>query len=147
MEDWCHCVDLMPTDESVLGFTNRWYGEAATSAMRLRLPGGAMINLISAPAFLATKFEAFQTRGNADFVVSHDFEDIINVVEGRSSIVEEVAECEMTMRAYLCAQFDAVLSVTTFMNILPGLLVNDALHTQRVESVMKRMKAITAMKA
>ena len=29
-------VDLMPTDESVLGFSNRWYAEAASSATRVR---------------------------------------------------------------------------------------------------------------
>ena len=39
-------VDLMPTDETVLGFSNRWYAEAATTAMRLSLPSGATINLI-----------------------------------------------------------------------------------------------------
>ena len=27
-------VDLMPTDERVLGFSNRWYAEAASSALR-----------------------------------------------------------------------------------------------------------------
>ena len=75
-------MDLMPTDETVLGFTNRWYGEAARSALRLSLPSGKAINLISAPAFLATKFEAFRTRGKADLIASHDFEDIVNVVEG-----------------------------------------------------------------
>lgn len=75
-------VDLMPTDGAVLGFSNRWYPLAAASATRLALPSGNEINLISTPAFLATKFEAFQNRGRGDLLMSHDLEDIINVVEG-----------------------------------------------------------------
>jgi hypothetical protein len=53
------------------------------------LPRGPSITLISSPAFLATQFEAFRTCGKADLLQSHDFEDIINVVEGRFSIMEE----------------------------------------------------------
>ena len=79
----------MPTDETVLGFSNHWYAQAAASAMRLRLPSGKTIKRISAPAFLATKFEAFHTRGKADLIASHDFEDIVNVIEGRTAIVDE----------------------------------------------------------
>ncbi len=52
-------VDLMPTEERVLGFANRWYPLAITSASFVALPSGKLIRLISAPAFLATKFEAF----------------------------------------------------------------------------------------
>jgi hypothetical protein len=79
-------------------------------------------------------------------MVSHDFEDIINVVEGRAALLEEIAGSEMTMRAYLRDQFAAVLSVPGFMNVLPGLLAYDALYAQRVELVLKRMTAIAAMK-
>jgi predicted nucleotidyltransferase len=75
-------VDLMPTSEAVLGFSNPWYKEAMRSATRCTLPSGVALNLISAPAFLATKFEAFDSRGRGDMAASHDFEDIINIVEG-----------------------------------------------------------------
>jgi predicted nucleotidyltransferase len=37
-------VDLMPTDEVVLGFSNRWYAEAVATATRLTLPSGTLIN-------------------------------------------------------------------------------------------------------
>ncbi|MFZ1624213.1 MAG: hypothetical protein WAU48_05420 [Gammaproteobacteria bacterium] len=140
-------VDLMPTDESVLGFSNRWYTEAAASATRLSLPSGRAINLISAPAFLATKFEAFLSRGKADLLISHDFEDIINIVEGHLSIVAEIDASEKGLRAYLAAQFVDVIAAPDFMNVLPGLVANDELHSQRVAAVMKRIAAITALAA
>lgn len=137
-------VDLMPTDAGVLGFSNRWYGEAAASAMRLALPSGRTINLIAAPAFLATKFEAFHTRGQSDLIASHDFEDIINVVEGRPGIVAEVSESTTDLRAYLADRFAAVLATPDFMNVLPGLVAYDELHGRRVSAVHARMSAIAA---
>lgn len=43
--------DLMPTDASVLGFTNRWYDEAIATAHDVELASGLRIRLIAAPAF------------------------------------------------------------------------------------------------
>jgi predicted nucleotidyltransferase len=138
-------VDLMPTDESVLGFSNSWYPEAVASAMRLSLPSGKAINMISAPAFLATKFEAFHTRGKADLLQSHDFEDIINVVEGRLSIVEEVGAGGTVLRSYLAQQFGSIIATPEFNNVLPGLVAYDELHEQRVSRVRQRVETIAAM--
>jgi predicted nucleotidyltransferase len=138
-------VDLMPADEAVLGFSNQWYAEAAATATRLSLPSGATINLISAPAFLATKFEAFRTRGKADLLLSHDFEDIINVVEGRLSIVAEVSEASAPLRVYLAKQFVEVSAAPDFTNVLPGLVAYDDLHSQRVEAVTRRISAIAGL--
>lgn len=138
-------VDLMPTDESVLGFANRWYPEAVASATRLSLPSGTAINLISAPAFLATKFEAFRTRGKADLLMSHDFEDIINVIEGRQAILAEVGAGETALRAYLAQQFASIIAAADFANVLPGLVAYDELYEQRLSRVRQRVAAIAAM--
>lgn len=135
-------VDLMPTDETLLGFSNRWYTEAAATATRLTLPGGTPINLISPPAFLATKFEAFLTRGKGDLLLSHDFEDIINVVEGRQSIVEEVSAGGTALRRYLAEQFTAIIAKKDWTNVLPGLVAFDALYEQRLKRVRRRIAAM-----
>jgi predicted nucleotidyltransferase len=115
-------VDLMPTDEKILGFSNRWYPAAAASAVSITLPSGRRISLISSPAFLATKFEAFHTRGKNDVVMSHDLEDIVNVVEGRHAIVEEVAAAESALRDYLAIRFRELTQHPDFENALPGLV-------------------------
>lgn len=72
----------MPTDPSILGFSNRWYPQVVREADRRVLPSGTAIRLISAPLFLATKFEAFAGRGAGDLLESPDLEDIINVIGG-----------------------------------------------------------------
>lgn len=140
-------VDLMPTDERVLGFSNRWYAEAAASAIRRVLPTGTMIQLISAPAFAATKFEAFHSRGRSDVLSSHDLEDIINVVEGRKAFVEEVRAAQPELKTYLAAQFNGLLAMPDFLDLLPGLVAHDALHAQRVIAIRKRLMELGAMQS
>ncbi len=140
-------IDLMPTDERVLGFSNRWYAEAANSASHYVLPSGTTIRLISAPAFAATKFEAFHSRGQSDVLASHDLEDIINVVEGRLAFVDDVGGAPHDLRAYLVAQFAALLTTPDFFDLLPGLVAHDTLHSRRVAAVSQRLKSLAAMHA
>lgn len=121
-------VDLMPSDERILGFSNRWYGLAIATASTVVLPSGLPIRRISAPAFLGTKFEAFATRGGGDLMASHDFEDIINVLDGRSGIEDEVASADPELAAYLSTRFREIADHSDFENTLPGLVAYDALY-------------------
>lgn len=134
-------VDLMPTDERVLGFANRWYPLAAATARRVTLPSGTQFNLIASPEFLATKFEAFLTRGESDLLASHDFEDIVNVVEGCATIEPDMAGANEEVRTYLAARFSAVMASPDFENGLPGLLAFDELHARRLQVVRDRIYA------
>ncbi len=78
--------DLMPTQSDVLGFSNLWYPEAVTTAERVRLIDNMEIRVISAACFIATKLEAFISRGGSDIASSHDLEDILNIVDGRPEL-------------------------------------------------------------
>jgi predicted nucleotidyltransferase len=137
-------VDLMPTDEDILGFANHWYPTAVTTASRVDLPGGRAIRLISAPCFLATKFEAFADRGNADVLGSHDLEDIINVIDGRPELLDEIAGTSLELRAYLADRCAALLATPHFENYLPGLLAQDETLAQRVTTTLARLQSIAA---
>jgi len=85
-------LDVMPVETKILGFGNKWYASAAKHAIKFDLSGGYQIKMVSAPFFLVTKFEAFDGRGQGDYLVSHDIEDIIAVLDGRSTIVDEVKQ-------------------------------------------------------
>lgn len=135
-------VDLMPTDERVLGFSNRWYSLAVEGARQFALPSGRQIRLISAPAFLATKFEAFLSRGRGDVMSSHDFEDIINVLDGRPGLETEVAQEGGDIASFLAARFQDVLGHPDFVNTLPGLVHFDDLYESRIQAVRKRALSI-----
>jgi predicted nucleotidyltransferase len=83
---WVHSgtiLDVMPLDEKILGFSNRWYRAAMEAAATHQLSGDLEIRVVTAPHFLATKIAAFKGRGRGDVWASHDLEDLIFVIDGR----------------------------------------------------------------
>jgi hypothetical protein len=132
--------DLMPTDPAVLGFSNSWYPEALNTAMRMRLSDRIEIRVISGPAFVATKLEAFMSRGGGDILSSHDLEDILNVVDGRPSIVEELSAASEALQKFVRQTFGALLARPGLENYLPGLLSDE----NRTAVVLSRLKMMAA---
>jgi hypothetical protein len=59
-------IDVRPTDERVLGFSNRWYAPAIAAAQRNTI-AGLDIRVVTAVYFLAAKLEAFRGRGRNDY--------------------------------------------------------------------------------
>ena len=59
-------VDLMPDDETILGFSNRWYRQAIEHAEPYPLNDSTTINLLAQAYFIATKLEAYLGRGSND---------------------------------------------------------------------------------
>ena len=134
-------IDVMPTDSAILGFGNRWYAEAMQTAELVTIPGGSVIRMVSAPYFLVTKLEAFYGRGCGDYMASHDLEDLIAVLNGRESIVDE-AKGNPRLCQYLAEEFSKLLEQNNFMDALPWHLPPDAASQQRKEIVLQRMQAI-----
>ena len=97
-------LDLMPDDESILGFSNPWYSHSLETSWKKTLPSGRSIRVISPPAFLATKLAAFtsKSRDNSrDFQASRDFEDIVRVIGGNPQIVKLVGQEPDDVRRYI----------------------------------------------
>lgn len=60
-------LDLMPLEESTLGFTNTWYKPAMEEAENYEIFADRTIRIVTPPFFCATKLEAFEGRGNGDY--------------------------------------------------------------------------------
>jgi hypothetical protein len=136
-------LDVMPTDESVLGFGNRWYYVAVRTAEPVLLPSGRSIRLIAPPVFLATKLEAFHGRGGGDFLASHDLEDIAVLIDGRPELVHEVATCEDELRTYLADEIESLLRNAAFLEALPGHLPGDETGQARLPIIRERLRLLT----
>ena len=115
-------LDLVPLDEKVLGFANRWYRAGFKAAVQTDIEPGLTLRHLSAPYFLATKFEAFSDRGNNDVYASHDLEDILTVIEGRAELAEELASSPVELRHHVAACVAKLLGNSDFGNALGGLL-------------------------
>ena len=142
---WIHrdsgvLFDLMPVDANVLGFSNRWYAFAVETAQSIDLAKGLNIRVVTAVAFVATKLEAFADRGKGDILASHDLEDILNIVDGREELAQELAGAPAELREVVSATFAGLLAHPDFAHALPG-LITDA---SRVEIVMQRLRHVAA---
>ena len=132
----------MPTLGDVLGFSNRWYALAVNTARDLTLPSGTAIRVITAPAFVATKLEAFAGRGGGDHLFSHDLSDVISVIDGRDELLVEVLQAPTVLQTYLVRQMSALLATRAFRDSLPGHLPADAASQARLPDLLARMQRL-----
>lgn len=136
-------LDVMPTDESILGFGNRWYKKAIAASIIHHLTDKIAIKIVTAPYFLATKLEAFMTRGKSDYYVSHDFEDIVSILDGRVEIVEEIHKADIELRDHLINSFTEINSSPAFKGAIPGHFVQYGSYADgRINMVEQKIKDI-----
>ena len=143
---WRHgnlAIDVMPIDEAVLGFTNRWYQPATESAERIDL-SGLTLRCITPVYYIATKLEAFHGRGNGDYFGSHDLEDAIAVVDGRPELVDELLEAPQDVQGYLREEFTKLLGTRDFIDALPGFLRPDEANQARISVLRARLEALAS---
>lgn len=138
-------VDVMPTKEILGHSVNRWYEIAVQSAQKHTLPSGLEILVVSAPMFLLTKLEAFHSRGNGDYLGSSDMEDIINVVDGRPELIEEVRQSSSDVQSFLEEEFDSLLADEVFSELLPGHLPGDEASQGRVPLIIQRLRQLAGL--
>jgi len=139
-------LDIMPTDEKILQFGNPWYAQAWEMASSIHLPSGRSLRLISAPHFLVTKLLAFEGRGEGDFQLSHDIEDMIAVVDGRPELVEEVQAAPSDLQACIQDAFSRQLDNTAFMRSIPGHLPADEASQGRLPILIDRIEKLAGQR-
>lgn len=135
-------LDVMPTDERILGFGNIWYESAIVSSRSYTLPSGVQLRLVDPVHFLATKLDAFSGRGENDFAMSHDLEDVICVIDGRPELEQEVANSAREIRSYIGGCLRAFLGDPDFIDALPGHLPGDTGSQARLPMLMEKLKQL-----
>lgn len=136
-------LDLMPTDEKILGFSNPWYKDAVKYKTSTVLDGMILYH-ISAPYFIATKLEAFATRGNNDYWSSHDLEDIISVIDARSELQAELYAAAPELIKFIQVQFTQLINDDGFMELLPGFLSPDSASQKRLDSLKMKLAGLAS---
>ena len=133
-------VDFMPDDETILGFSNRWYAKGIETAVTEQLEEALEIRRLTTELFVATKLEAYRGRGEGDLIGSRDAEDILLLVDGREEIVEEISSGDPEVRAYIAEQIAALLDDPNFDHFLEGNIRGPA---GRVDIVYDRLVAMS----
>ncbi|MCF8359443.1 MAG: hypothetical protein K9H26_11825 [Prolixibacteraceae bacterium] len=94
-------VDVMPSDSEVLGFSNMWYNGGIENKIPKTLPDETEIFVFPPEYYLAAKIEAYKGRGGSDLRQSHDFEDIIYILDNCSELLESITNANEFVKAYL----------------------------------------------
>jgi hypothetical protein len=136
-------LDVLALSKEVMGYTNLWYERALNHAISFVLPSGQAIRMITAPYFLGTKMEAFRGRGQMDFLASHDLEDFVAVIDGRSTILAEITDSPGDIREYLAEAARSLLSESRFLDAVPGFVLDDG----RVPLILERLNRLTQLSA
>ena len=129
-------LDAMPAQAGILGFENRWQGAALPHAIQRELPSGQPIRAASPPYLLATKLEAFKSRGNADLLESREFGDVIAMIDGRPELVDEVLAAEADVRGYIAEEFRSGVAAPRLGDGLAGAVRPDAASQARVDEII-----------
>ena len=111
-------VDIMPTKDEILGFSNKWYLIGIENKIVYQLPGGIPIYIFPPEIYLASKLEAFNARGKSDLRQSPDFEDIIYILDNNPDILAILSSSSDPIKKYLKEQF---LILTKRDDILEGI--------------------------
>ncbi|MEI8114832.1 MAG: nucleotidyl transferase AbiEii/AbiGii toxin family protein [Bacteroidia bacterium] len=132
-------VDIMPAEDGPLGPSNKWYKLGFENLWTVKA-GDEEIQILSAPAYLATKFEAFKSRGN-DYRTSHDFEDIIYILDNRITIVSEIELAHSLIKDFLHQEIDKILQNPYLEEILSA-HIHPFMFDERFSIVLEKMNQI-----
>lgn len=119
-------VDFLPHRPTEMMDSNRWFPYLIDEAERIEVSPGRYAWCASAPCFIATKLEAFFSRGKGDHLMSKDIEDILAVVDGREELLNEIKHSSPDIRGFSKAAFRDLLKDKRFMECLPQIVPDDA---------------------
>ncbi|MDR1883936.1 MAG: hypothetical protein LBR26_14315, partial [Prevotella sp.] len=112
-------VDFMPVNPDILGFSNHWYKAGYESRIEKTMPDKTDIYIFPVEYYVATKFEALNSRGGSDIRGSHDWEDIVYVLDNCDNFLSSLQECKNEdLLDYFRNQFDKLLNNNNIMEII-----------------------------
>jgi predicted nucleotidyltransferase len=117
-------VDVMATKPIDWAPANPWFASGYKNLITYNIDN-IKINCLSLPYFLATKFSAFYSRGSTDPRTSHDFEDIVYLLNYISNLKMQLLEADIEVKNYLIECFNDILNDPQKQEAIIGHLYNE----------------------
>jgi hypothetical protein len=89
--------------------------------------------------------EAFRGRGQGDYFASHDLEDFVAVIDGRTSIVQDVQEASPELRDFIGEAVRTLLAASRFQDALPGYLPPDSASQARIGQLSRMLNELSRL--
>jgi predicted nucleotidyltransferase len=138
-------IDVMPTSEDVLGFSNPWYEVGIATAVELELPSGKRIRAVAPPVVVATKLAAWLGRSGGDVLTSLDVHDIVVLVDGRPELIDELAAQPEELRNFVATELTSLREVNYFEYVVQGAVAAYGdVANERATILAERLDAIIA---
>ena len=132
-------IDFIPFEETILGPTNSWLKPGFEKAYPINI-GEIEIKVLPVSLFLATKWEAYKSRGN-DPRTSHDFEDIIYIIDNNLEVVEDIRNANKDVQNFLKEMSTEILNHNSRNEIIEC-HINPFSANERREIVITKLNEI-----
>ena len=133
-------VDVLPVREEVLGWKSEWFEQALLTAQEVEIEGH-VVKVVTAPLFVALKLEAFEDRGNGDFLASTDFEDVICLFNGRPGVVDEIFS-EAVVCNGIRAKFSRYVKNADLEDAVLGFVRTESAPEERFRAIMSAFRRL-----
>ncbi len=130
-------VDVMGTEPIGWAPANPWFASGFEHMEQVQI-GESTINIMPLPYFLASKFVAHAERGGNDPRMSHDFEDIIYILDNRTDWHEIVTNANNDVKGYLLEQFQNILDSNRMQEAILGNLFYETQEV-RYKRIMEKL--------
>jgi predicted nucleotidyltransferase len=130
-------VDVMSTREIGWAPANPWF-EPGFNHIEVVDIDGQQVSILPLPYFLATKFSAYHNRGGLDPRTSHDFEDIVYILNNQTDIVRIILNSPSDVRKYLKNEFSKMLNNNLTIEAIRGNLFYE-MQEERFSIIKNRL--------
>ena len=132
-------LDVMSTQEVGWAPANPWFRVGFDRAENYNFDD-VSIRIMPIPIYLASKFSAFEERGT-DPRTSHDFEDIVFILDNRATLINDVKQAEKDVREFLVNKFNDILVDSSLQEAILSHL-EPATQMKRFEMLVQKLKEI-----
>lgn len=132
-------LDVMATKEIGWAPANPWF-KAGFENPEIQHLDDIKIKIMRPAYFLASKFTAFEDRGR-DPRTSHDFEDIVFVLDSRTTLVNDILNSAEDVKAFLITNLKAILQEPSLQEAVKAHL-EPAVQTERYEILEQKLTEI-----
>jgi predicted nucleotidyltransferase len=133
-------VDVMSTKAVGWAPANPWFEPGYKSLTSFEIDG-ITIKCLSLPYYLASKFTAFNNRGSKDPRTSHDFEDIVYLLNHTSTLKKQVLDADSDVKDFLVNSFLDILNDPIKQESILGNLFHEE-QEYRFNKILNLLKEI-----
>lgn len=133
-------VDVMNTKEVGWAPANPWF-EAGFAKKKIVQINESKIQVLPLSYFLATKFAAYNSRGKDNPVTSHDFEDIVYILDNCLDIQEQLTDLPDDVKRYLKEEFEKILNDGAKKEAIEGNIAYDN-RSNRLKRILGSIETV-----